>query len=200
MIHWSGKCPGKNFYALILPQHGLCSVCMCTFFPPVKFHVLAVCLCLCVRVKRCECTLYIFLLSLRLHLLASLQWLDLSRLLAVCQRRKICARLTSCHCTPLFLTSILLSAFSPSIIHGSVQTFVFCLNNWLKAWSERRDACISVVGGKKVSGEKRLRQTCSSHAFPDSEQWWLRILLALLPLLTSHLAKWLVPPEDLFSP
>lgn len=141
--------PWKNFFMLSFFHSTVCAVCACAHsFPPVKFHVLAVCLCLCVRVKRCECTLYIFLLSLRLHLLASLQWLDLSRLLAVCQRRKICARLTSCHCTPLFLTSILLSAFSPSIIHGSVQTFVFCLNNWLKAWSERRDACISVVGGK----------------------------------------------------
>lgn len=122
--------PWKSFFMLSFFHSTVCAVRACVHsFPPVKFRAPAVCLCLCVHVKRCECALCIFLFSLHLHLLASLQWLDLSRLLAVCHRRKICARLTSCHCTPLFLTSILLSAVSPSIIHAWVQTFVFCLNN-----------------------------------------------------------------------
>lgn len=58
---------------------------------------------------------------------------------------EICLRLTSCHYMLLFLTPILLSAYSPSIIHGWEQTFVFCLNNWLKAWSEQRESASAWV-------------------------------------------------------
>lgn len=123
--------------------------------------------------------------------------------------RKICARLTSCHCTPLFLTSILLCAFSPSIIHGWEQTFVFCLNNWLKAWARESERASAWVKNrkkeKKRRNEKSLRAALSplSFVFAHTLRWWLNIsfLPSLFFSLTSHLSKVdLASASDRFSP
>ena len=76
---------------------------------------------------------------------------------------RICAILTSCHCLLQFLTSILLSAFSPSIIHGWVQTFVFCLNNWSKAWSEEGEC---ICSSKKKKGGVNEKSSGHSSLFP----------------------------------
>lgn len=122
---------------------------------------------------------------------------------------RICAILTSCHCLLQFLTSILLSAFSPSIIHGWVQTFVFCLNNWSKAWSEEGE-CICSSKKKRGGWMRKAQDTLLSFPFflslkhseaVSSMPGWLKIPSLLFPLLTSHLTKWISPPQvTLFPP
>jgi len=94
-------------FLFVFPQFS-CTVCVCE----------CVCACVCVCVCVCVCTLKPISLCSARHLLAFLQWLDLSRLVAACHRRALC-ELTSCHCMLLFLTSILL--FSSSIIHGGCR-------------------------------------------------------------------------------
>lgn len=125
---------------------------------------------------------------------------------------RICAILTSCHCLLQFLTSILLSAFSPSIIHGWVQTFVFCLNNWLKAWSEEGECICSSKKKMGVGGMRKAQDIWSLLSFlfslslkhseaVSSMPGWLKIPSLFLPLLTSHLTKWISPPHvTLFPP
>lgn len=163
----------------------MCMVVLSPRFPPffcprLYMHV-------CVGVHGYRYTLYIFTLSLHQHLFISMHGVDLRRLLTVCHWR-ICARLTSCHCTLLFLTSILLSAFSPSIIHGWVQTFVFSLNNWLKAWSGG--------GGRspwvKERDKRSLRNTCPPLSFPLSLSQEHSRAVVWVP-------GWLKIPRRLFS-
>lgn len=88
-----------------------------------------------------------------------------------------------CHYLLLFLSPILLSAYSPSIIHVWEQTFVFCLNNWLKAWSEQRESASAWV---KSRDEKKFETHTVSSLIPSlSLRQWLNI--SLLTFSSPHL-------------